>query len=490
MNALPLKPATSSSGSYCLSRSGGVRLAVAFSISMASGFVLNGPAAFAQSLESNGEQRPTSILLRGTTGSGEQDAVFTDNDRIDSEDSDTDLGNIAVPTRRDTSDPVRQLQGRARPVQPEPPVLDPEVIGTPTANSNIKAAKSQDGTGALAQTDPFAAVGFRMGTWQVFSSVEQTVGYSTNIDGVAQGKSGAFSQTDVDVSLQSDWSRHSARIDANGSFLTPLGSDGQDIPSAGVTAGLNLDVIDGVSIDLGALYNYTTESVTSTNITSSAASRPGVHTTGASLGVARTGQKLSYALRGSVTRSDYEAIELTSGASESQGDRNNTLYTLNGRVGYEISPAISPFIEGELSLRDYDRDLDRNGEDRHSIIMGARAGVAIDLGEKLSGEIAVGYRAEDFADPALETLDGITLDGNVVWSPMRDTTLTLTTRTDFSSSTTAGQNGSVVFDRNGPIPLLKDFGNDRLLHSKTIRSASSLNAPKGKTCHKTSMSLL
>jgi hypothetical protein len=379
------------------------------------------------------------FLLRGTTGSGEQDPVFTEA-LIDAENQ-TGL----TPLARDTSDPVRQLQGRALPEPRALPVVDPEITGTPSANSNVRASVEQSGTGSVPQDDPFAAFGFRIGSWRAFTSLEQTLGYSTNINGVAMGEGGAFSQTQIDLSLQSDWSRHSARIDASGTFEKPFTSEAEDLPSANVSAGLTLDLIDGVSADFGANYGYTTESVTASTITSSASERPGVHSFGGSAGISRSGNKLSYALRGSVGRTLYEDISLTAGGSESQTDRNNTLYSVIGRVGYEVSPVLSPFVELEAGIRDYDDKLDRNGDNRNSVIMGARAGLEVDLGEKLNGEISAGYRIEDFEDSNLKNLESVTIDGNIVWSPERDTTIEFAAQTGFSGSTTSGQNGSVIF---------------------------------------------
>jgi hypothetical protein len=280
------------------------------------------------------------------------------------------------------------------------------------------------------------------------------------------GDPGAFSQSDGTLSLQSDWSRHSAQIDLSGSYVSVLNSDITDIPSFNAAAALNMDLIDGVTARLGATYGYTTESASSSTITLPAVNRPGVHSTGVSAEISRTGHRLITSLRGSVGRTDYNAIELSNGTMVSQGDRNNTLYTATGRVGYEISPAIIPFAELEVGRRIHDFEVDNNGDKRDSMIYAMRTGVAVDLGEKLKGEIAAGYRVEDFEGSNLETLGGFTVDGNVQWSPRRDTMFALTSQTSFSGSTTGGQNGAIVHDLN-------------LAISKQVNDRLSLNANAG-----------
>ncbi len=414
------------------------------------------------------ESQSGALFLRGTAeGQQEQDPVFDEGDPLV-----IPGGSAAgvVGTGRDTADPAGQLQGLTRPEQPIAVVTDPLETGTPSARSNLRAPREQDGTGASVDNDAFAALGFRMGSWRAFSNVEQTIGYSTNLDQTANGEGGAFSQTDASLSLQSDWSRHSARIDANGNFRHALTSDTQDIPSANVSGVLNLDLVDEIGAEFGANYGIATEAVTSNTITAATDTRPGVQTYGAFAGINRTGHKLFYSLRGSIGRTAYDDIELVGGGTSSQEDRNNTLYSVIGRIGYEVSPALRPFIELEAGMRQHELTLDRNGDARDSRIFAGRSGLEIDLGEKLRGEVSVGYQVENFDGSNLEDLAGLTIDGNLVWSPVRDTTVTLAAQTDFSGSTTSGQNGSLVY---GTSLTVERQVNDRL--SLSANAAVGLN---------------
>ncbi len=441
MIKLPFRPQLYSAGSKAVSSQWKLvgdlaRVGVLVPLFAMSASIAHGQEAD-QAMNEQGE--PLSIMLRGTTGSGQQEALFPQpvQSSLATDES--------ADTVRDTSDPIAQLQGRARPAQPESQVVDPLSTGTPTANSNVRAPAEQLGTGAVVESDPFAPTGFRVGTWQVNASSEHTIGYSNNINSAPMGEESAFSETQVDLSLQSDWSRHSARIDASGNLRKALNSNAEDLPRAGVIGALNLDLVDGLALNLRANYDYATESVTSTNLTSATTTRPGVHVFGGSAELARTDRKLFYSLRGSVGRTVYEDVELSAGGTQPQNDRYNTLYTLTGRVGYEMTPALAPFVELEGGIRDYDKNSDRNGNNRDSVILAARTGLDIDISEKLSGEISVGYQTEQFDDDELEDLSSVTLDGNLVWSPARDTTLTFNAQTGLSESTTAGQNGAIVF---------------------------------------------
>ncbi len=129
----------------------------------------------------------------------------------------------------------------------------------------------------------------------------------------------------------------------------------------------------------------------------------------------------------------------------SQEDRNYTLATLSLRAGYEVSPALTPFIEAEIGRRSYDLEQDtagyRRSADRHAV----KGGVEIDLGEKMNGEVSAGWLRESFDDDRLAPVSALLLDGALAWSPMRGTILRLTGATTVEGSTTAADSGSVLY---------------------------------------------
>jgi hypothetical protein len=106
---------------------------------------------------------------------------------------------------------------------------------------------------------------------------------------------------------------------------------------------------------------------------------------------------------------------------------------------------LKPFLQGGIGKRVYDESVDRNGEDRSGTLVDLRAGLQVDLHEKLTGEMAVGYSWQDFNAGTIQTLDGITVNGTLNWSPERDTLVRLTAQTSFGGSTTAGDNGLLSY---------------------------------------------
>ena len=107
---------------------------------------------------------------------------------------------------------------------------------------------------------------------------------------------------------------------------------------------------------------------------------------------------------------------------------------------------LTPFVEGELGLRLYDRDVDPYGIKRSGHGETVRAGVEINALPQLKGEIAVGVHRESFDDPDLATLRALTVDGSLAWAPTPLTTVTFNAKTTMNPSTDPASSGSILYD--------------------------------------------
>ncbi len=343
---------------------------------------------------------------------------------------------VVVPTN---------TQQRAQPALAATPITNPDDPDGSTL-ANIAVDPVQTGTPATPEGDPFAPTGIRLGTFDMNISLEQAIGYSSNVSEQAGGESGAFSETSVAAAITSNWSRHQWQTNINGSYRRPYDDEEIDQPQLLVDTALRLDLIDGYTLTTRGFYNISTQGFTSSTLAPGAIDNPIQENWGGSVELQRTGRKLQLTLRGDVDRDEFQPADLGGGITQNEGDRNNNEYRLTARVGYEISPALTPFVEGAYAIRDFDQAVDRNGNDRDSEIFELRGGVEIDLSEKLTGEIALGYVNESFDDPALENLNAFTLNGQLNWSPERDTQIGLTLGTTTNNSITANENGSIIYN--------------------------------------------
>jgi len=331
------------------------------------------------------------------------------------------------------------------------------------AGSNAAASPTQTGTGQLPDQAPFAAQGFRLGTFDGNISLEQAIGYSDNVSEIAGGEGGGFTETDIIASLTSDFSRHQIQANLNANYERPFDDTQVDSLQILANASLRLDLTDGYTLTTALGYNLQTQSFTNSALTSGAVDTPIQETYSGSVELARTDQKLQFNIRGSIDRSVEDDVDLGGGLIQSQEDQAQDLFQLSSRVGYEISPAITPFIEGVYGIREFDLQFDRNGNERDSNIFQIRGGLEIDLGEKLNGEISAGYVSEEFEDESLDTLNGFTIDAIFNWSPVRDTQYILTLGTTTNDSVTLNDNGSLLY-------------NARLDYQKQVTSRLAINA--------------
>lgn len=361
--------------------------------------------------------------------------------------------------------PQALTQSRAQRDQAATAVLDDiTTSGIPTRKANNSVAPLQAGNKRVGRENPFLAQGFRLGTWSAFSNLRQSVAYTTNLDSVAKADGGVISQSNVEFVARSNWARHQAQINASGGFSRNFGASDAQVPTGNVGTQLRLDFADDVTSTTDLSYGYTTEAVTSTTLTGNVSKRPGVHTLKGAHSLEKSGTRLSFSLRASVDRTIYDDAKLTNGGVLSQKDRDNNHYQLNARTTYEASGAFSPFIDASIGMRDFDLSKDRNNEERKSSTYALSVGTEIDLGEKLTGDVAVGYSVENFVDDNLKNLEGFTFNGSLVWSPVRETSVALNGFTSFNGATTAGDSGSIV--NSADVTISRQLS-DRLLLNTT-----------------------
>ncbi len=292
---------------------------------------------------------------------------------------------------------------------------------------------------------PFAPLGLRTGTFAFLPTLEQGIGWTSNAYGVADGESAVYSETTAGFDLRSDWSRHQAFF--NGFTTLRRDLSGAEIREreAGIDGELRLDLAAGHEGRAALSYLHRLESAFSPVALTSGAARPYRDTLAGEVGIARNVARLRLGLAGSLVRDQYSDAELPDGTVLSQEDRNTTLASLRLRTGYELSPALIPFAEVEIGRRFYDNRIDAGGYERSADRFALRGGVAIDIGDKWSGEVHAGWLSERADDDNLAEVAGLELGGNLAWSPLRGTIVALRALTSVEAATTECDCGALLY---------------------------------------------
>ncbi|WP_434711446.1 outer membrane beta-barrel protein [Rhizobium sp. YTUHZ045] len=284
--------------------------------------------------------------------------------------------------------------------------------------------------------------GIPIGTFVLRPSVTQSINTETTKDGNTKQRR-AFLETDAAATLTSDWGRHQLTVTSEGAWQRNISGEGEEQPSFKVNGDLRLDLPDDTVAQLTAGYNFYREDTDDPDAIADATQQSDVQEFTAGASVQRDFGILRGTTALALNRSIYSDATLANGTTVALSDRNQTTGTLRGRVGYELSPALIPFIEATIGRTIYDETRDSAGYERSSHSYGAKAGVEVDLGEKLKGEVGVGYERADFEDNRLASIDTATLDASLLWSPIRGTDVNLDLQTSIQPSTTAGESGYV-----------------------------------------------
>ncbi|MBX5147011.1 outer membrane beta-barrel protein [Rhizobium lentis] len=284
--------------------------------------------------------------------------------------------------------------------------------------------------------------GIPIGTFVLRPSVTQSINTETTKDGNTRQRR-AFLETDAAATLTSDWGRHQLTVTSEGAWQRNISGEGEEQPSFKVNGDLRLDLPQDTVAHLTAGYNFYREDTDDPDAIADATQQSDVQEFSAGASIQRDFGILRGTTALALTRSVYSDATLANGTTVTLSDRNQTTGTLRGRVGYELSPALIPFIEGTIGRTVYDETRDSAGYERSGHSYGAKAGVEVDLGEKLKGEVGIGYARADFEDSRLDSIDTATLDASLLWSPIRGTDVNVDLQTSIQPSTTAGESGYV-----------------------------------------------
>jgi len=304
---------------------------------------------------------------------------------------------------------------------------------------------SIEGQKVKPEDDPFAAPGVKIGTFLFRPTLEQGFTATSNADSSSTGKSAVLSETALRFTATSDWRENSALITGYGQFRNSVSGQKINDAQGRIEGQLNVDLDNELRAIAKLGYEAAPESASSPDAIAGVTQQPLRQTVDGSLGIEKSVGKMRYALTGAVSHDFYGDAELSNGTTVSQKDRDSTLYTATLRTGYEISPALTPFTEVEAGRRVYDLRVDTDGFERSSTRLGARAGLELDMGEKLSGEFSAGWLREAIDDNRLPAVAGPSINADLKWSPERGTTIGLTGKTSVETTTTAGESGDILY---------------------------------------------
>jgi hypothetical protein len=328
---------------------------------------------------------------------------------------------------------------------PLPPGMADTVPGQPTR----RRLKIDD--------DPFGAVGDYAGSFLIKSAVELSGGYDTNPGRIFEPHGLPSYEVAPEFLAVSDWERHAVVADLRGSFTGYGGNLPQTIDGGINPAPTNidrpdftghvdgrLDVSEWTDVTAEARLRVSTDNPGSPNIQAGLARYPVYASFGGAFGFDQKFNRLQISGGATVDRTVYQDSFLTDGSTSSNDDRDFNQYGGVGRVSYELTPAVKPFVEVEGDTRVHDLQFDRNGFQRDSTGGYAKAGTSFEFSRLLIGELAVGWAERTYADTRLERLQGLLVASSLIWKATPLTTAKFISDTQIAETTLPGSAGTLV----------------------------------------------
>jgi hypothetical protein len=374
--------------------------------------------------------------------------------------------------------PAKLYPGQPKPKRPFPGSPAPAATGLPIANGRLRLSIPPSATAnkaplapSMAGTvdgqpprkrlnldgDPFGAVGDYAGGFLVKSALELSGGYDSNPGRLPEPHGLPLYVVAPEFLAVSDWERHALVADLRGSFtgyggMLPQTLDGGVSPAptkldrpdfTGHVDG-RLDVTRDTDLTAQLRLRVATDNPGSPNIQAGLAGYPIYTTLGGTFGFDQRFNRLQVSGGATIDRTSYGDSTLTDGSTSNNDDRNFNQYGGVGRVSYELTPAIKPFVEAEGDTRVHDLQYDRSGYERDSSGGYAKAGSSFEFTRLLTGEISIGYAARNYTDPRLNRLEGLLVTSSLTWNATPLTTAKFYSDTQIAETVLPGASGVLV----------------------------------------------
>lgn len=297
----------------------------------------------------------------------------------------------------------------------------------------------------LARFEPFDPIGHRAGSWVIFPSVESGISATTNAFRASNAKPDFIFDVRPTILAVTDWQRHALQFKATG-----LGSAYGEYPTENDRAYAfeargRLDITRDANIEVLAAHQFDQETRSSLFTATDAKNRTSFFTDKIAVAYNQRFNRLSIQLRGAFTDTDYQPVATIAGGTLSNDERDLSERETAIRAAWSFSPTLVAFAEAATNTQTY-RTLPSDGISRDSTGDRFKAGLSFgNVSAIWRGEVALGYGRQQTRDDRLRPIDGMLIDANLGWRPTALTSLLLTAKTDFLTSTQPGQTSAVQY---------------------------------------------
>lgn len=299
----------------------------------------------------------------------------------------------------------------------------------------------------------YDAPGIRAGSFILRPKVDLMAGYSDNVFAIDSDTNSQFGDREdsyfifrPSIRAESNWNRHAFVLGTYAESRNHADFNDNDILNAGVFADGRLDVRRQLALTAGGSYDLLHESRKATN-SAFLSDSPVEYRLGTSyLGIEQELGRVRY--RGRLNYRNYDfmdARDFLTNTPIDQDFRDRDEYSVLLQGGFAVTRDASVFVRTTFREREY-AGLTPGGLDRDSQGWTVAGGIDFDITRLARGSIAVGYMEEEFDDPALPTIDGVSVDAGIEWFPTETVTARLTASRAVRPSALINSGGYIASD--------------------------------------------
>ena len=274
------------------------------------------------------------------------------------------------------------------------------------------------------------------------------------------------------VDVTSDWTRHAFDLYAKAAIARYADQTDEDFEDFSVGTNGRLDITQRAKLRAGVSYDRLHEGRGSPDdVGGRTALEPTLFDVGS---VFLTYQqwlgRFLLESGGEVYRLAYDNVGTEAGGIIINDDRDRSLYAGHLKMGYEFMPGYTAFARGEVDYRQYD-DLCCRGAlfDRDSDGYLIEVGTDFDVTAVLFGDVAIGYRSQDYDDPRFDTIGDVAGRASLTWNPTGLTTVSaLITRGEVIETTQSAS--AAIFNTEGRVTV-----DHELLRNLLLRAVVSVS---------------
>jgi hypothetical protein len=264
----------------------------------------------------------------------------------------------------------------------------------------------------------FDSEGRRLGTFVLNASLDLSVASTDNLFAAMDSEEldDIIYGVAPSARLESDWSRNMVALEAGARFLSHEDYSNEDADSHFGRATGRLDIGENTALRGSARFGHEFTPRTDPDMDTDPTTPPVEYDrTDYSAGIEHRFARATVSLEAGRGEYDYEGT---------QNDRDNEQDFIRGRVDYEVSPRFGVTLQARYDDRAYQNRPEADSENNTYM-----AGVTINT-DLMRGEVTVGQYSRDYADPDVDTLEGLAVAGELEWYVTQITTLTFTARQD------------------------------------------------------------